>query len=82
MGGLWFFTGPFCDQPCAPDCGPNGFACEPGALCITYIGPVTTYQCRGNPCFENIGCLCTEQYCAEQGMTCNNTQGGFKVLCD
>src|SRR4051794_15393732 len=23
--GLWTFDGPFCDQPCEPDCGPNGF---------------------------------------------------------
>jgi hypothetical protein len=81
-GGFWQWGGLTCAQPCAPDCGPDGFACEPGALCVTYIGAVTTYQCKGNPCFEDIGCGCTEMYCAEQGMTCNNIQGDYKVLCD
>lgn len=82
QGGLWQYLGVDCAQPCSLDCGPSGFACEPGALCVTYIGMTTTYQCRGNPCFETVGCPCVDSFCQEQGMTCNNVQSGFKVLCD
>lgn len=81
-GGFWQFLPPLCDAPCGPECGPDEFACQPGAVCVTYIGSITTYQCRVNPCFEGLGCGCVESYCAEQGMSCNNIQDGFKVLCD
>jgi hypothetical protein len=80
--GFWQFVGPLCGQPCTPDCGPDGFACTPGTLCVAYIGMITTYQCRVSPCFEQPSCTCTEPLCEEQGMKCNNIQDGFKVLCD
>lgn len=81
-GGFWQYIGPFCDQPCAPDCGPDGFACTPGAVCVAHIGPITTYQCEKDPCPNGLACSCAEPLCAEQMMSCNNIQGGFKVLCD
>jgi hypothetical protein len=80
--GLWFFLASDCNQDCDPDCGPDAFACVPGALCVTYIGPITTYQCRKSPCDDAITCGCAEPFCDEQGMTCNNIQDGYKVLCD
>lgn len=81
-GGLWVYLDPFCGKVCTPDCGPDAFACEPGTLCVTYIGPITTYQCRANPCFEGVSCGCANGYCQEQMMTCDNIQDGYKVLCD
>lgn len=81
-GGLWIFLDVPCGQACGGNCGPNDFSCQPGALCVTYIGPVTTYQCRVNPCFEGADCGCAGSYCAEQNMSCNNIQDGYKVLCD
>ena len=81
-GGLWTFDGPPCNEPCAPDCGPNGFACEVGTLCVAFLGKSTTYQCSVSPCFEKLGCGCVDSLCAAEGMVCNNIQDGFKVLCD
>jgi hypothetical protein len=81
-GGYWTFAGPFCSQPCTPECGPDGFACQAGTLCVTYIGPITTYTCAISPCFEMVSCGCVEALCAEKMMTCNNIQDGYKVLCD
>ena len=81
-GGIWTFDSPLCDGPCAPDCGPDGFACEVGTLCVAFLGKTTTYQCSFSPCFEKLSCVCVESLCAAGGMVCNNIQDGFKVLCD
>ncbi|APR78784.1 Hypothetical protein A7982_04131 [Minicystis rosea] len=81
-GGLWHYDEIDCDAPCAAPCGPDGFACTAGAVCIAYIGTVTTYQCRENPCQGPLDCSCAGSFCAEQMMSCNNIQMGFKVLCD
>ncbi|MFT3770594.1 MAG: hypothetical protein QM820_34640 [Minicystis sp.] len=80
--GFWQHSAPACGQPCTSDCGPDGFACQAGAVCIAYIGPVTTYQCRENPCSGPLACGCAGALCAEQMMSCNNIQDGFKILCD
>ena len=81
-GGIWTFDSPLCDGPCAPDCGPDGFACEIGTLCVAFLGKSTTYQCSVSPCFEKLSCGCADSLCAAEGMVCNNIQDGFKVLCD
>lgn len=81
--GFWQYAGaPDCGEPCTPDCGPDDFTCQAGTLCVAYIGPVTTYQCRVNPCFQGVSCGCAGPLCEEQMMTCNNIQDGYKVLCD
>jgi hypothetical protein len=65
-----------------PDCGPDGFACAVGFVCVAYIAQITTYQCAASPCAGGLGCDCAAQLCAAEGLACNNVEQGFKVLCD
>jgi len=81
-GGLWHFQPVPCGQPCTNQCGVDNFSCQVGAVCVTYIGKTTTYQCRKKPCGGSLTCGCSEGLCKEQGMVCNNIQDGFKILCD
>jgi hypothetical protein len=81
--GFWMFAAQPCAQPCSLDCGPNGFSCGLGGTCVAYIGmTATTYECRPSPCPGDLACSCAEMLCQEEGLTCNNIQQGFKVLCD
>jgi hypothetical protein len=67
---------------CTPPCGPDGFACDTGLVCVTYIGQTTAYQCAQDPCPGPLSCSCAAFFCVAEGMACNNIQMGFKVLCD
>jgi hypothetical protein len=81
--GFWEFQLQPCGQPCSLDCGPNGFSCEAGAVCGTYIGMETTYTCEVDPCpGAMLSCSCAAPICTQHGFSCNNIQMGFKVLCD
>jgi hypothetical protein len=81
QNGFWSYQ-PSCHDACTLDCGPNGFACNLGLVCVTYIGMTTVYQCVPSPCEGALSCSCAGQLCANEGMMCNNIQMGFKVLCD
>jgi hypothetical protein len=82
-GGFWTFEGPFCNMPCEPECGPDGFACAVGKTCVTFLGKITTYRCIDDPCPpQALDCACATPACMTEGMICNNIQDGFKVLCD
>jgi hypothetical protein len=81
-GGRWHFSAVKCGQPCTSQCGPDDFSCQANAVCVAYIGKITTYQCRDKPCAGSLACGCAEPLCAEQAMTCNNIQDGYKILCD
>src|SRR5262245_16491655 len=48
--GFWTYLPIFCNSFCTPECGPDHFACEGEAVCVTYIGPITTYNCQKMPC--------------------------------
>jgi hypothetical protein len=81
--GFWTFQPIPCGQPCELACGPGGFSCQGGAVCGTYIGMETTYTCEKDPCPPGpLSCSCAEPICQQHGLTCNNIQGGYKVLCD
>jgi len=81
--GFWSFPGLDCQQPCGSPCGPNGFACLPGAVCVAFIGKTTIYQCQPNPCPDQpLACSCADPICQPAGMYCNNVENGDKVLCD
>jgi hypothetical protein len=81
MGGYWIdIPQPPCNAPCTGECGGNGFACELGAICMTFIDKVTSYSCIPMPCQGPLTCGCAEPFCNEQGLKCNNIQDGYKVL--
>lgn len=83
MGGFWTYQAtPPCNMPCSPDCGPGGFACAGGKVCVTFLGKTTTYQCADPPCQGPLTCGCAAPLCMIEGLVCNNIQDGFKVLCD
>ncbi len=82
-GGFWKYTGVPCAEACTPPCGPDDFACQGGAVCATYIGKTTLYQCAPDPCSPDpLSCACAAPLCALESMVCDNIQMGFKVLCD
>jgi hypothetical protein len=80
-GGVWRFEGIPCGQPCSLDCGPDGFSCSDG-VCVAYIGTQTVYTCEKDPCPGPLSCSCAQGLCQQHGLTCNNIQMGFKVLCN
>jgi hypothetical protein len=82
LNGFWKYLPVPCMQSCTLTCGPDGFTCDGGLACVTYIGMTTVYQCAPNPCAGALSCSCAASLCAEEGMMCNNIQMGFKVLCD
>jgi hypothetical protein len=82
QNGFWVAAPPDCGQPCSLPCGSNDFSCQAGAVCVAYIATTTTYQCKPQPCPDGLDCSCAEMLCQEEGLTCNNIQQGFKVLCD
>jgi len=82
-GGRWTYQEQPCAQPCGLDCGPDGFSCQGGALCVALIGETTRYQCAADPCAgAPLACSCAQPLCANGMLTCNNIQQDFKVLCD
>jgi hypothetical protein len=83
QNGFWSYQAPACAQPCSMTCGPDGFACAVGEVCVALLGPTTVYQCAPNPCGSgNLSCVCADALCTPSKLSCNNIQMGFKVLCD
>ncbi len=80
-GGLWTGEGPFCNMACGPECGPNGFACQIGYVCVVELSFSTIYKCEKNPCAGAPSCSCAQQLCQADGYVCNNTMGE-QIYCD
>jgi hypothetical protein len=82
--GFWKYHAYSCGLPCSSQgCGPDGFACAAGAVCVALIGATTAYQCQDDPCAgAPLACSCAAELCTSWMLTCNNIQQGFKVLCD
>lgn len=80
QNNLWIYVGPSCDG-CPTDCGPEGFGCVAGALCVVHLAFTTTYTCEPNPCGGAPTCACAEPLCDAWDMDCNNTSGN-EVYCD
>lgn len=81
--GFWTYRENPCGLPCGQPCGPDDFTCSAGTVCVALIGETTRYYCAEDPCAgAPLACSCAGQLCTSWAMACNNTQGGYKVLCD